>query len=195
MSHRPARQRPSPFSRSWRWGTFREREDSEVIVLRLLAVSGIAILLFVGLSESHPETCAGLAKPVEGRLVQGFAPTGRFSGHWGVDWEVPPGSRVRASGPGTVTFAGSVVGNQVVTVAHGGGLRTSYSYLATLLVRRGDRVTGSTILGTSGMAHGSPSVHFSVRVGDTYLDPFSVLECRWSSPSEALRLVPVRLLR
>jgi murein DD-endopeptidase MepM/ murein hydrolase activator NlpD len=136
----------------------------------------------------------GLEKPVEGPLSAGFAPTGRFSGHWGVDWAVPEDTEIRSAGSGTVTFAGSVAGNQAVTVDHGGGLRTSYSYLAGLSVERGDQVAGSTILGTSGAAHGSAALHFSVRIGDTYLDPLAVVGCRWAAPSAALRLVPVREL-
>lgn len=164
-------------------------------MLQLVAAAGMLAVLFVGPGPNPVEPCVGLASPVEGPVMHGFAPTGRFSGHWGVDWSVAAGTEVRASGPGTVTFAGSVVGNQVVTVAHGGGLRTSYSFLTDLLVRRGDRVTGSTIVGTSGAAHGSPALHFSVRIGDTYLDPLSVVGCQRGAPANALRLVPVRQLK
>lgn len=162
-------------------------------MLRLLGASLLAVVLSV--SPNHVGPCMGLAKPVEGPRLAGFAPTGRFAGHWGVDWAVPEGTEIRSAGPGAVTFAGSVAGNQTVTVDHGGGLRTSYSYLAGLMVKRGDHVTGSTILGTSGAAHGSAALHFSVRVGDTYLDPLSVVGCRWAAPSAALRLVPVRELK
>lgn len=163
-------------------------------MLRLLAVSAMAVALLVTPTHQPPGWCPGLRKPVEGPILQGFAPIGRFSGHWGVDWGVDEGTDVRAAGSGTVTFAGSVAGNLAVTVTHGGGLRTSYSYLAAVLVRPGDRVTESTILGTSGSGHGSPVLHFSVRLGSVYLDPLPIVDCGLAAPSAALRLVPVRQL-
>ncbi len=107
----------------------------------------------------------------------------------GVSRRIP---RLGRPDPGPSSFAGVVAGNQTVTVDHGGGLRTSYSYLADVLVKRGQRVEGSTTLGTSGVAHGSEGLHFSVRVGGTYVDPLSIIGCRLSNPSKALRLVPLR---
>ena len=51
-----------------------------------------------------------------------------------------PGTPVRAANAGEVTFAGNVAGSLHVVVAHAGGLRTSYSFLATIAVRRGQHV-------------------------------------------------------
>ena len=85
-------------------------------MLRLLGASVLAVVLWVSPNLVGP--CMGLEKPVEGPLLAGFAPTGRFSGHWGVDWAVPKGTEIRSAGPGTVTFAGSVAGNQAVTLDH-----------------------------------------------------------------------------
>ena len=141
------------------------------------------------------EHCFGLARPVDGPAERGFAPTGRYSGHWGVDWGIPAGTDVRTAGPGTVSFAGTVAGNLTLTVDHGGGLRTSYSYMSTLAVERGDRVAESAIVGKSGSGHGSPALHFSVRVGPTYVDPLAVLGCRKAEPSKGLRLVAAREMR
>jgi murein DD-endopeptidase MepM/ murein hydrolase activator NlpD len=73
---------------------------------------------------------------------------------------------VAAAGAGTVTFAGQVGGELHVTVAHGGGLRTSYSFLATITVAVGDVVGVGAPVGTAG-----DSFHFGVRVGDRYVDP------------------------
>jgi murein DD-endopeptidase MepM/ murein hydrolase activator NlpD len=159
--------------------------------MRLLAVSAISFALLGSPTGDATELCAGLARPVEGPVQRVFAPTGRYSGHWGVDWGVPEGTKVRAAGAGRVVFAGRVVGNLTLTVDHGGGLRTSYSYLSEVMVRRGDHVGESTILGTSGGGHGSPALHFSARIGPTYVDPLEILGCRLAEPSRALRLVPV----
>lgn len=135
--------------------------------------------------------CWGLRPPVEGPVVREFEPVGRFSGHWGLDWAVPSGTEVRPAGPGVVTFAGTVVSNQTVTVSHGGGLRTSYSYLSAVSVQRGDAVGSSTILGRSGEAHGAAALHFSVRVDGTYVNPHVFFRCS-TNPASGLRLIPAR---
>jgi len=164
-------------------------------VVRMLTVSVMAAALLMVPPGEAVELCVGLARPVEGPVERGFAPTGRYAGHWGIDWVVPAGTEVRAAGPGTVTFAGTVAGNRTLTLDHGGGLRTSYSYLSTATVERGDYVDESIILGTSGNGHGSPALHFSVRVGARYVDPLAIVGCRVTTPSRALRLVPAREAR
>ncbi len=107
--------------------------------------------------------CLGLSYPVQGPIVSGFAPVGRYAGHWGVDFSAPAGTQVTASASGRVSFSGNVVGNSTVTVEHGGGLRTSYSYLATRIVFAGQHVGRGAVVGTAGTSHGG--LHFSVRVG------------------------------
>lgn len=159
---------------------------------RFLAVSVLAAALFVTPAGDEAELCVGLSRPVQGPVERGFAPIGRYSGHWGVDWGVPVGTAVRAAGPGTVSFAGTVADNLTVTIDHGGGLRTSYSYMAEVVVNRGDSVSDGTTLGLSGAGHGSPVLHFSIRLGNTYVDPLPIIGCHLATPSQALRLVPVR---
>jgi murein DD-endopeptidase MepM/ murein hydrolase activator NlpD len=67
---------------------------------------------------------------------------------------------VRASGDGTVVFAGAVAGTLHVTLSHADGLRTSYSFLATVEVVVGQRLRQGDRLGTSG-----DRFHFGVRSG------------------------------
>ncbi len=83
-----------------------------------------------------------LQAPVPGSVVAPFAPAGRYEGHWGIDLAARYGSPVRASGSGVVTFAGSVAGMRSVTIDHGGGLRSSVSYLSEILVEAGTAVDG-----------------------------------------------------
>jgi len=155
----------------------------------------VTVALLVVPPGDARSSCVGLMRPVDAPIVRGFAPTGRFAGHWGVDWGLSEGTELHAAGPGTVSFVGTVAGNLTVTVDHGGGLRTSYSYLGMVAVEGGERVTESTTLGTSGPGHGSTALHFSVRLGARYVDPLTVIGCRLSSPSRALRLVPAREAR
>jgi murein DD-endopeptidase MepM/ murein hydrolase activator NlpD len=101
-----------------------------------------------------------------------FAP-----GHRGIDVAAPEGTPVRASADGTVSFAGSVAGNRSVTVDHGDELLTSYSFLDTLEVAKGDEVELGDVIGTVGPGHpkaAQPHVHLSARRGGTYVDPIGL---------------------
>jgi nicotinate-nucleotide adenylyltransferase len=134
--------------------------------------------------------CPGLAPPVAGDVVRDFAPEGKYAGHWGIDFSALVGSPVRPAAAGVVTFAGSVAQVLSVTVDHGGGLRTSYSYLSAIDVAVGEWVDRSSGLGLSGLDHDLAAVHFSVRVGDAYQDPAVWLGC-FRSPHYGLSLVPI----
>jgi murein DD-endopeptidase MepM/ murein hydrolase activator NlpD len=101
-----------------------------------------------------------------------------LAGHRGVDLAATPGVTVRAAGTGTVTFAGRIAGRGVVSVAHAGGLRTTYQPV-TVSVAVGDVVTTGTPLGTLDAGHpGCPAaacLHWGLRRGDLYLDPLALL--------------------
>ena len=148
-----------------------------------------AIVGFLFLATSFTSPCASLAHPVVGEVIQDFAPIGAYAGHWGIDYGVAVGTPVAAAAPGRVTFAGSVADMQSVTVDHGGGLRTSYSYLSAISVSTGDWVSTGSLLGTSGLHHGVAALHFSVRLEGVYQDPAVWLRCAGSIP-DALWLAP-----
>lgn len=150
----------------------------------------ILIIALAGFSLAPSPECVRLDRPVPGPIVRSYQPAGSYAGHWGVDLEATPGTVVHPASGGVVTFSGSVAGMLTVTVAHGGGLRTSYSYLGETLVSGGDRVTRASVVGRSGMDHEQAAVHFSVRVGDQYQDPAPWLACH-NSPSAGLRLIPM----
>ena len=125
-----------------------------------------------------PREGATHAVPVYGELLRAWdAPEDRpFSpGHRGIDVAAPAGSPVRVSAPGTVSFAGTVAGNRTVSVEHADGVRTSYSYLGTIDVARGDSVAIGDVIGTVGAGHPEQElpahVHLSARRSDVYFDP------------------------
>ncbi|HET6773117.1 MAG TPA: peptidoglycan DD-metalloendopeptidase family protein [Acidimicrobiales bacterium] len=94
-------------------------------------------------------------------------PAGPYgAGNRGIEYRTEPGTPVRASAGGTVSFAGPVGGALHVTVAHADGVRTSYSFLATAEVVVGQRVAQGRTLGTSGAR-----LHFGARIGGAYFDP------------------------
>ena len=131
-----------------------------------------------------------LQAPVAGPVVAPFAPADRYEGHWGLDLSARYGSPVRASGGGTVTFAGIVAGMKSITIDHGGGLRSSVSFLSQILIDPGLRVEAGTVVGLSGKAHDVVAVHFSVRVDGEYTDPFPYLLCGAGDPNRLYPLPP-----
>jgi len=120
--------------------------------------------------------------PVDAPVVDGFAlPNGPYrAGNRGLEYATVPGTPVRAIGDGLVVFAGPVAGNRAVTVLHPDGLRSSYSYLAEVIVPVGVHVIIGQTLGTAG-----ERLHLGVRSGGTYLDPAGLFT------TTGVRLVPV----
>jgi len=121
--------------------------------------------------------CFGLRIPDDSHIVRPFAPIGRWAGHWGIDVAAPLGSAVPAVGDGVVRFAGTVVYNLTVSIDHGGGIVTSYSYLDQLVVSKGDRVLRGHRVGLAGVHDGVESYHLSLRLSGRYLDPLVVRQC------------------
>lgn len=121
--------------------------------------------------------------PVDAPVVDPFRPpaTRYGPGNRGLTYDLAAGTVVRASGDGTVVFAGPVGGSLHVTVRHADGLRTSYSFLGSVSVRRGQTVSAGDAVGSAGLGF-----HFGLRDGDTYLDPASL----FGETSVRVRLVP-----
>ncbi len=101
-----------------------------------------------------------------------------LAGHRGVDLAGSPGAAVVAAGPGTVLFAGVVAGRGVVSVAHPGGLRTTYEPV-NATVRAGDAVRAGSTVGTLAAGHpGCPvaaCLHWGLRRNDVYMDPLTLV--------------------
>ena len=78
-----------------------------------------------------------------------------------------------AAAAGTVSFAGQVAGSLFVSIDHPGGLRTTYSFLSLVMVKKGQAVTQGQQIAKSGpgAAGEQPNLHFGLRSGADYLDP------------------------
>ena len=124
--------------------------------------------------------------PVDAPVTDPFRPPSVpwGPGNRGIEYATRPGTPVVAIGPGVVVFAGVIAGERYVTVRHPDGLRSSYSYLATIAVAEGDTVSGVSVVGLAG-----PRLHLGVRRGDVYLDPASL----WGRPAASMRPVLVPL--
>lgn len=121
---------------------------------------------------------APAVRPVDGAVVRPFdPPAGPYApGHRGVDLAARPGTSVRAALSGRVTFAGRVARLGWVTVAHGGGLETTYGALDPRGVVAGQAVQAGQPLGQ--VAPGSDHLDWGARVDGEYIDPLGLLD-RW----------------
>src|SRR3954464_8959251 len=111
----------------------------------------LAVLAAIALMCA-PTVCADNARrawPLRPRpaVMRPFdAPSPNWNrGHRGVDLAAAPGQTVYAAAAGTVVFAGTLVDRPVVSIAHPGGLRTSYEPVAPA-VRAGQLVTAGSVL-------------------------------------------------
>ena len=128
-------------------------------------------------------------------VARGFdAPTPNWKrGHRGVDLAATAGQPVYAAGPGTVVFAGELAGRPLVSIAHPGGLRTSYEPVQPA-VRPGQAVHRGTVIGALMPAHpgcGAPAcLHWGAMWGPAaradYVDPLGLLA------GTPIRLKPIR---
>ena len=104
------------------------------------------------------------------------------------------GQAVHAAGPGTVVFAGNLAGRPLVSIAHPGGLRTSYEPVEPA-VRPEQRVSAGTVLGALVPGHpgcgAAACLHWGAMWGAAsradYVDPLGLVA------TTPIRLKPVRL--
>ena len=103
-------------------------------------------------------------------------------GHRGVDLAGAPEQPVHAAAAGRVVFAGELAGRPLVSIAHPGGLRTSYEPVAAS-VRVGQVVAAGTPIGVLQGGHrGCPAaacLHWGAMWGPAsradYVDPLGLL--------------------
>jgi murein DD-endopeptidase MepM/ murein hydrolase activator NlpD len=103
-------------------------------------------------------------------------------GHRGVDLAGTAGQTVYAAGAGTVVFAGELAGRPVVSIAHPGGLRTSYEPVRAV-VRVGQLVDSGGAVGTLVAGHSgcgaAACLHWGAMWGPAsradYVDPLGLV--------------------
>ncbi len=151
--------------------------------MRLLA---LMMLLAVMCAAPVMADNGRLAWPLQPRpavLREFDAPSPNWQrGHRGVDLAGVPGQPVYAARQGTVVFAGELAGRPVVSVAHPGGLRTSYEPVIAA-VRPGRLVATGSPLGELAAGHeGCPAaacLHWGAMWGRAanadYVDPLGLL--------------------
>jgi murein DD-endopeptidase MepM/ murein hydrolase activator NlpD len=127
-------------------------------------------------------------------VVRAFdAPSPNWNrGHRGVDLAGEPGQPVYAAGAATVVYAGMLAGRRLISLAHPGGVRTSYEPVEAA-VRVGQRVAAGAVIGELAAGHpGCPAaacLHWGAMWGPAaradYIDPLGLLA------STPIRLKPL----
>lgn len=106
-------------------------------------------------------------------------PLNRRTGiHEGVDLVAAYGTPVQATGEGQVVFAGSWDRyGLTIEIDHGHGIATRYAHLSRILVREGQPVTRSTVIGLLGNTGRStgPHLHYEVRLAEVPRDPLKFI--------------------
>jgi murein DD-endopeptidase MepM/ murein hydrolase activator NlpD len=150
--------------------------------------SAALVSLLAALGPTSPAVAAGgrLDWPLRPRpaVVRVFdGPELRWQpGHRGADLAAMPGQTVYAATAGTVVFAGELAGRPVVSIAHPGGLRTSYEPVRAT-VPPGAVVAEGAVLGTVLAGHrgcAAPAcLHWGAMWGPAsradYVDPLGLL--------------------
>jgi murein DD-endopeptidase MepM/ murein hydrolase activator NlpD len=114
-------------------------------------------------------------------------------GHRGVDLAGASGQPVYAAAAGTVVFAGELAGRTLVSIAHPGGLRTSYEPVQPS-VRVGQLVDAGAVIGALAAGHdgcaAAACLHWGAMWGAAsradYVDPLGLLA------STPIRLKPLQ---
>ncbi len=93
------------------------------------------------------------------------------TGNRGIEYDTASGEPVRASADGIVAFSGTIGSSQYVSIDHGessggAGLRTTYSFLSSRVVSRGEAVRQGDVVGFAG-----ERFHFGAKRNGVYLDP------------------------
>lgn len=129
---------------------------------------------------------AFLRSPLEfSRITSGFSASRfhpvlqKWRAHKGTDYGAPVGTRVKATGDGTVEFVGIQGGyGKVVVLRHHGRYTTLYGHLSGFAggLQKGSRISQGEVIGyvgATGLASG-PHLHYEFRINDVHQNPLSV---------------------
>jgi len=149
---------------------------------RVLATALLVVLvLTAGPAAAVPPRWAWPTPAPHALVRQYLAPATPYGpGHRGIDIAAAASSmgavEIRAPADGVVHFAGVVVDRPVLSIAHVGGLLSSYEPLTTTLAA-GDAVSRGQVIGTLEPGHCSQQLclHFGVRLDGEYVNPLLLL--------------------
>ena len=125
-------------------------------------------------------------------VLQGFEPPAKpwLPGSRGVNLAAASAMPVLAAASGVVLYAGELAGRGVVSIDHGGAMRTTYEPVDPT-VRQGEQVTRGEVIGyvSSAADHCGPPgscLHWGAILAGSYVDPMKLLRQR-----PPVRLLPI----
>ena len=126
-----------------------------------------------------PVAGSGFLWPVRGPILSGYGTSADGSHNDGLNIAAPEGTPVVAAAAGEVAYAGNELkgyGN-LVLIKHAGGVITAYAHLASVTVKRFDKVARGQAIGRIGAtgAVSQPQLHFEIRQGARPVDPVGYL--------------------
>jgi len=129
------------------------------------------------------EFTAGKVQPVVGNIIIPFGPKRHeryniSTNSNGIDIAVVENTPIRSMSDGIVVYADMLAGSgRVIIIDHNNGYHSVYSYINTLLVKKGDSVTTGQTIARSGKGPNSPepSLHFEIRRNGTPINPAEIL--------------------
>lgn len=138
--------------------------------------------------------------PRKARITARFGDLRTFNGttqsqHFGTDLAGAVGAPIHATNDGVVVMVrDAYTSGKTVIVHHGQELYSLYFHLSKIAVAQGARVKKGRLLGQvggTGRVTG-PHLHWSMKVGDLYVDPESVLRLRFAPPPPPRPRAPAR---
>ena len=128
------------------------------------------------------------AIPVKNAIITGVYGSQRILNgkpkwpHYGLDFAVDEGTKIKAMLDGTVTLAEPdlfYTGGTLI-FDHGHGISTLYMHMEKILVKKGQKVKQGDIIGTVGSTGRATGAHLDVRLNwfDVRLDPATVLDVK-----------------
>jgi murein DD-endopeptidase MepM/ murein hydrolase activator NlpD len=161
--------------------------------MRFLAALAAVALVCAPAARAEQDRLDWPLRPRPAVLRKFDAPSPNWNrGHRGVDLAGFPGQAVYAAGAGTVVYAGELAGRTLVSIAHPGGLRTTFEPVQPS-VQVGQVVETGTMLGELMAGHPGCSavacLHWGAMWGAAsraaYVDPLGLLA------STPIRLKPL----
>lgn len=158
-------------------------------VAMVVCIGALALSYVVSPEPAHaqPPDFVLYTEPTTSAVIDFFRPPSTFAGAGNRGWQYSADDTlVSAAADGSVFFAGPIGDEYYVTLSHGDGLRTTYSFLTDVWVVQGQQVTAGL-----GIAQAGPAgLHFGVYAGSHYLDPEVLFAASQSTPRRILAPAP-----
>ncbi|MBV6645720.1 MAG: M23 family metallopeptidase [Cyclobacteriaceae bacterium] len=117
--------------------------------------------------------------------------------HWGLDFSLPKGTPVYATGDGKVKFTRSSISGygKQIEIDHGFGYITKYAHLDQFLVKKGQKIKRGDLIAYSGNSGKStaPHLHYEVKLNGKKINPIHYFNKELSAKEyeEILRLASI----